>query len=1101
MIRLITGRAGSGKTEMLLREIAGAVKERRSGIILLVPEQSSHETERLLAESCPDALSLCAEVLTFSRMVDRVLSETGGAQEGIFDKGARILTMSRALRSVKNRLKVYSSVAEKHDFLEELLKVLDDFKNSGASPEKVLEAADSVAGSFGDKLRDLALICQAYDAETAAAGIDPADTLTRLVNRFDISSLKGTKEIYADGFADFKIQQLEVLERFVSSGAELTVTLCCPKLSDKSGADQFAVERSTASRLFELARRCGVQIEEIHLPEPMTAAAEPLRFLESTFLGRAKKKYDGELKGEIELFRLDSFAEECEVAAAKVMELVKMKGLRWRDIAVCARGFDSMMNEAESIFGQYGIPFYTSGRSSIMKKPLMGLIDAALECVCGSWSHEEVFRYLKTDLTGMERDEYDILENYVLQWDIKGSLWTSGRPWAFSPEGYERARDEEEREKRLSCINDLRARAAEPLLMLREEGRKAQTAREQCLAIYAFLEKIGLAERLSQRSAELRGSGEEQAADEYRQLWGILVSALENTADILGDTPMGQGEFSRLFRLVLSQYDVGTIPQTLDRVFMGDISRLRSRQVKCLIVLGANDGALPAVSDGGILSDGEKVLLEEFGLRLSAVPGERLHREMALIYTALTRAQQKLVMSCSSVPAAVFTKIKSVFSIDPVRSADMDGQQKTWAFKPCFELAAETGADKSTVSASAEAALREDGSVSAHLDDVRRAALSGVGKLSPRSTGRLYEQPIKLTASRAEDYRKCPYSYFMRYGLHAKRRIRAEIDPRISGILIHYTLEKTLSEAYEKHGGVKELSDRQIAAIAKRNIRRYLKEALGGMEDKSGRFRFLFERLERDVIQIAQMAADELRNSRFVPMAFEQRFKDAPESEKEYVIDGTADRVDIWDTGESAYLRVMDYKSGEKKFSLADVCGGIGMQMLIYLFEMQKRAEAELGKPVIPAGILYYMARTPILAAPRDATDDKLKADLASKLKPSGLLLRSDEVLKAMDERETPLFITLTEKSKKGLASALQFAQLEEHVDKIMREISQEIRSGEIAADPLFEKNEDKSPCERCDFREACSFDENKCETKRILRSVSDDEAWKVIAGGGQKEI
>ncbi len=1099
MIRLITGRAGSGKTETVLREIAGAVEERRNGIILLVPEQSSHETERLLAESCPDALSLCAEVLTFSRMADRILAETGCAQEGVFDKGARILTMSRALRSVKNRLKVYSSVAEKHDFLEELLKVLDDFKNSGALPEDITAAADDISGSFGDKLRDLALICQAYDAETAAAAIDPSDTLTRIVENFDESSLKKTKAIYADGFADFKMQQLEVLERFVRAGAELTVTLCCPKLGGRSEEAPFAVERSTAARLFDLARRCGATVEEIHLPGPMAGASEPLRFLEGAIFGPARKKYEGELNGEIELYRLDSFAGECSAAAAKVLELVKEKGYRWRDIAVCSRGFDSVMNEAESIFGQYGIPFYTSGRSSIMKKPLMGLIDAALECVCGSWSHEEVFRYLKTDLTGMERDEYDILENYVLQWDIRDSLWTSGRPWSFSPEGYDRAFDDEETEKRLAYINALRIRAAEPLLMLREEGKRARTAKEQCLALYAFLEKIGLAERLSRRSQELRASGEDQAADEYRQLWGILVSALENTADILRDTPMGQNEFSRLFRLVLSQYDVGTIPQTLDRVFMGDISRLRSRQVKCLIVLSANDGALPAVSEGGILSDDEKERLAGYGVHVAAVREERLHRELALIYSAFTRARQKLIISCSSAPAAVFTKIKTIFSIEPVKTADLDGAEKTWALKPCFELAAETGPGKSTVSASAEAALREDGSISAHLDDVRRAAISGVGKLSRRSTSRLYKEPLKLTASRAESYRKCPYSYFMRYGLHAKRRQKAEIDPRISGLLIHYTLEKTLSEAYEKHGGVKEMSDKEIAASARRHIRRYLKEMLGGMEDKSGRFRFLFERLEGDVVQIARMAADELRNSRFVPMAFEQRFRDVSDVEREYIIDGTADRVDIWDTGESVYLRVMDYKSGGKTFSLADVCGGIGMQMLIYLFEMQKRAETELGKQIIPAGILYYMAKLPILNAPRDVSDDKLKEDLAGKLKPSGLLLRSDEVLKAMDEREPPLFIKLTEKSKKGLASAQQFAQLEDHVDKIMREISQEIRGGIVAADPLFEKEagRDKSPCERCDFREACAFDERRCEAKRMLRSISDDEAWKEIAGGG----
>ncbi len=1098
MLTILTGRSGSGKTTRILSEIGTAAESGKGGMTLLVPEQNSHEAERRLSAYCGPGINLYAEVLSFSRLADRIFSEVGGLAEPVLDKGGRIIMMSLALRAVKSRLRVYGSASEKAEFLEKFLDIWDDLKNSCITTDQLADAAKGSSGTLSDKLSDISLICGAYDALTKNIAIDPRDRLSKLADAVTESDFGKDGKIYIDGFSDFTLQELRIIEGFLKKGVHITVALTCCEQENPDVGGVFYVQQKAMARLAEIARRGGIRYEAIHMDEAAKNKAPDLTFIERN-LFEAKRPFYGKASSAFELCCSGTLVGECEMAASKVIELTREHGYRFRDIALAARGFESIAPIVESIFEYYGIPVFLSRMADILSKPIISLVISALECVSGAWDHETVFRYLKTRLAGLSPDECDILENYVLKWSIRGSGWTSDRDWTQNPSGYASETTEKERSL-LQNINELRRRAAAPLLKLREEGSKAKTAAGQAQALYRFVEGIDLARQLEARSSLNALSGDLQSAEEYRQLWEIFIGALDQMVSLLGETPMDQKEFSDLLKLVLSQYDVGSIPASLDCVTLGDMSRLRARKTKCLIIINASDTNIPGIGEEkGILSESEREELEALGISIADLPEERLYREMGLVYTALTLPDEHLILSyhggVNDRPSFVFGRIEQMFGIKVNTEEMMADQWKTSAPGPCFDLALSD--KKSELSEAARLYFENSENWKEKISAVRNSAGLTRGELAKNAAERLYGRKIKISASRADKFRTCRFSYFLRYGLKAQARRTAGIDAPEAGLFMHYILEKTTREAMDL-GGFQSLSSDRVKKIAEKHIAAYLNEVYGGLEDKNGRFRYLFDRLSESALRIVFDMSEELRCSDFKPLGFELQFdNDSVSEEDDFTVIGAVDRIDGWVHEGRLYLRVVDYKTGRKSFDLSDIWYGMGMQTLIYLFELWKNGEEVYGKEIVPAGVLYAPARDIILNAPRNASDEAISNEMSKQLMRSGMLVNDPVVLKAMEKGEKfkylPVKIQGDEISGKTLASYEQFGKLSRYVGRVLSDIGAEIRNGSIAADPYF-KNRNEGACDYCEFKTACSFDDKGGQDKkRFLKRLSTDEAWNKI--------
>lgn len=158
MLTLITGRGKSGKTRLLLEAVKACPTTQMASRIVLVPEQLSHETERLLSELCGDSISFTAEVLSFTRLCDRVFARSGGGARPILDQGGRILTARLALDGIRPQLKVFGAAAGKPEFLGSMVSMVDELKSYGVTTEILTDASHNTTGLFSEKLSELALI-------------------------------------------------------------------------------------------------------------------------------------------------------------------------------------------------------------------------------------------------------------------------------------------------------------------------------------------------------------------------------------------------------------------------------------------------------------------------------------------------------------------------------------------------------------------------------------------------------------------------------------------------------------------------------------------------------------------------------------------------------------------------------------------------------------------------------------------------------------------------------------------------------------------------------------------------------------------------------
>ena len=1090
MLTIWIGRAGSGKSARVL-ETMGRERENRPQL-LLVPEHTSHEAELDLCRACGPTASRNAEVLTFQSLATRVLSETGGLAEVTLDNGGKLLTMRRCLQELHSNLKVFGRPSQRAAFLHQLTTLADEFYAYQIAPETLYRHVADMEGAMGDKLRDVALIFAAYDARLHNGETDVRSRVQKLHDSLPQSHYLDGKDLYLDGFSFFNKQEESVLALALRRCHSVTVTL----LGDRSG-QLFQNAAAQKERLVRMAREAGVECRLAYLSRQDDS---PLGHLERHCFG-SDAVWEEET-GAVALYQAATAYTEVEYVSARIRQLAA-QGYRYRDIAVASRSMDSYGPLLESVFRRDGIPAYISRRSDILEKPVMTLLLSAVDAVTGGFEYEDMFRYLKTGMTGVTAAECDLLENYVIRWDIRGNMWLRDVPWTLNPDGYGLDMTEE-RTVRLEEINRIREKVRGPLSALADGLKQRPAARDKARTLYEFAAAAGVPDALREKADELLSAGQVQLAEEYAQLWQIFCDVLDQFVEILGDTELDGEEFARLLRLVLTQYSVGTIPATLDQVKVSEITRNDRHRVRVLFLLGANDHLLPKIEkDGGVLDSDDRQALAQRDIPLSDATFDALDNELQNIYACLAQPTEQLHISWP-VTDVTGAELRPSFVVERVR-----------LLFPRLKVQREDGAYRMTLPATALCAAGENEALRRYFEGQPRyaAALAAMararrmerGRLSPEAVQSLYGRSIAMSASRIDRVKSCHFGYFMEYGLRARERKKAGFEAPEVGTFLHYLLENVNREVKEQ-GGYGQVDDEALRHMVKRYVERYAATQIQEYQNKSARFRYLFSRLRETAYTIIISIAKEMRQSDFQPVEFELSFggRDGHlpaitvrEGGASLSVSGKVDRVDGWLHDGKLYLRVVDYKTGKKSFDLTDIRYGLGIQMLLYLFTLEREGQAYFGYPIVPCGVLYQPARSVILRQDRNISDEKLKAALESELRRTGLVLGEPEVLRAMEHSalETPCYLPISVKKDGTLsgdiATAAQLGHLGRYVDRLLHQIAGEIAHGNIDADPYARGPQD-SACTYCAFASACYFDESR-DKRRQLHKTDSGEFWAML--------
>ena len=1100
MLKIIIGRARTGKSDMVLREIARLGDSGRQ--ILLVPEHASYQAELDLCRVCGNTASRHAEVLSFQRLCNRVLMRTGGLAKTTLDAGGKLLTLQRVLMELAPELNVYRHPSQKTAFLRKLLDLFDEFRSYGVAPKKLMEQVQQIEGGSRDKLYDLSLIYAEYEAQICSGSLDARDPVSKLNEKLVESEYIRGADVFVDGFAYFTSQELRLLSLILKEANSLTVVL----LGEQDSRDEiFESGNISLGKLKEVAADMGHGAE---VEETVSNCSNELNHLERYCFGE-NRVYEGSCE-RLKLREADTVFSEVEQTAADIRRLVTEGKCRFRDITIAARNLGDYVGTIKAVFERYEIPVYLSQRTDILDHPVMSFLNSVLSSVQNGYEYEDMFRWLKTGLAGLTSEECDLLENYVLKWDIHGKMWLTDVDWEENPDGYGLPMNPV-RKQRLDEVNQIRKKILKPLARLSEGLKSERTADCKVEALYSFMEEIDLQNALAHQVNAQMEAGLIQEASESEQLWELLGEVLNQIDQILHGKEIDLDVFIHLFRQVMTEYSVGTIPVTLDQVSVSEITRNDRHTTKYLFLLGVNDHVLPdPCQNNGILNDDDRDVLAAGGIRLAPAGIDRMRLEMQNLYAALAQATEGMTVSYPVTnvsgeelrPAFLVERIKTLF---PALKIEREAQGKDYrlaAKVPALEMAGM--APSGTLWQWFEKS--PDVKVKAALAAMERGQTIKRGKLSRTAVRSLYGDQISMSASRLERLRSCHFSYFMEYGLKAKPRTTASFDAPQIGTFLHFLLENVTRDVLAM-GGFSVVGEKDLHELASKYIEQFTTQELKGLENKNDRFKYLFRRLRRTAFAVVDQVAEEMRHSDFVPLEFELSFGDKgtlpavviSEPDAELRIGGKVDRVDGWIKDEKLYLRVVDYKSGRKSFDLSAVRMGLDIQMLLYLFTLQKNGTAYFGKEIEPAGVLYLPARDEILAAERNILPERLAAERQKVLKRSGLLLAEPEVLQAMEHEALtephylPLRVNKSGNLSGSIASAAQLGKLGTYVDKLLRQISAEVRQGNIDADPCCHSEED-SFCKFCDWADACHFQDGRDgDHLHYILPVKQEEFWSML--------
>ncbi len=1088
MLNILYTRAGQDARRALLERMKQSQAER---CVLLVPDQYSHESEYAMCEVLGNRASRRCEVLSFTRLARRLTDLCGGGAEQVLDAGGKMLLLYAALRETAPNLKFYKTPSRKPAFLNSLMATIDECGNYGVSPKVLIDQGTLQGSSQGDKWQDIGQIYAAYLALCETNGADPHYTMDRLLTQLKAEQWASGKDIYLHAFTDFTPQQEQIVAELACQG-QVTLALVCDPKDSASGV--FETAQVTALRLKRILGQGGVPVAEETLTGYEKYRDDSLGFLEQNLFGSLPAPWTKPCA--VTRVACPDLRKEVEYVAAEIRRLVREKQYRYRDIAVCTRKLGRYSDLLESTFQHYEIPLFESAMVDVLQKPVFALVTAALAAVAQDYPYEEIFRYLKTDLTGITREERDKLENYVLTWNIRGGTWMRQRDWDMHPDGYGKTFTDAQREE-VKALDDLRRRVIAPLEALRCNTDK--TGRGRALALYQFLTEIQLEQTLQRRVAALEERRRPEEAAQYRQLWDIVVGGLEQCAAYLEQTELEDEEFSRLFSLVLSQYDVGTIPVTLDCVTLADAERIASRDVKVLFFLGADSTAIPSCDpEPSLFSDQDRDALGNLEIELAPRQEIRLQRELTVAYETCAIPTQQLYLSyaCTAgageerTPCFLWERLGALFPNAPALTA---GESRLAAPRPALELA---GRSKTLAHI-----LARTEQCAPHVERLELAKQWRRGSLSPRGVQALFGSVVPMSATRLDLFNSCHFSHFLRFGLEAKPRQEAKFRPTEYGTFVHEVLEQVLKQA-KGYGGVAALAEqpelRRSLALAAADA--YGSEVLAGLEDAPARFRYLFDRMKSAAVAVTDSVVAELAVSDFTPAQFELGFgrgKELPPVEVNngmtLRLSGFVDRVDEWVRDGKRYLRVVDYKTGKKSFSFSDVADGRGLQMLLYLFALARSGQQVFGgEEIVPAGVLYVPARNPVVNGERSMSPEEVTKLQDKQLRRQGLVLNEPDVLQAMEHSEDGYrFLPIGEGRGKQdyLVTEAQMEQLDAYVTDTLVQAAGQMAEGNIAADPFWH-DAASNACRWCEYKSACHFEECCGDQRRLRKSLNGPAFW-----------
>lgn len=1099
------GPSGSGKSKKLHQDVLRmAAKDPDCNFLFLVPDQFTMQTQMDLVKESPNGGIMNIDVLSFGRLTHRIFEETGYGRKPVLDDTGKSLVLRKVASLVQEELPVLSKNLNKIGYIHEIKSAISEFKQYGLSVERVGELAEFAKGrgTLYYKLKDLKTLYQAFDAYVAERFITTEDTLALLSRAVHESKIMKNSVVIFDGFTGFTPIQYRLIAELMELSRMVIVSVTLGEGENPyqiTGEQElFYLSKKTVRDLQKWAQRGNVrQAEDVYLGKeglPRFRESRELAHLEKQLFRYPLKPYEESQKDSIPAIQIReamSPAGEVRGACILIKKLVLEQNYSYRDIAVVTGELETYGDFFEREAATYDIPVFIDRTRGILLNPFLEYIRSALRIVLQNFSYESVFHYLRSGLADFTMEETDLLENYILATGIKGR-----KKWG---ELFTRNATEQ--------INELRARLYGQMTPLLQ---KQETASDYVKALYEFTVAGRIQEKLLTFEEQFRADGEEERAKEYAQIYRLVMELLNQIEGLLREEAMTLQEFADILDSGFAEIEVGTIPGGVDRVIVGDMERTRLNQVKVLLFLGVNDGNIPRnANKGGIISDIDREFLKDSDIELAPTPRQQMFTQRLYLYMNMTKPSERLYLSYARIssdgktlrPSYLIDTVKALFPC-AYRGNLMEGKEsvteRIMGKKDALPYVAEELRERAQGRAGGMTDEEffslcriywEDSAFRGQMEKLLQAAYEHyehkpLGAMIARM---VYGTVLENSVSRLERYAACAYAHFLQYGLNLKEREVFQLENTDLGNIYHEVLE-VFSHRLKEHGYTwldfpKEEGEQLLWEALENCSMQYGETILYS----SARYQYMIERMYRILKRTIWSLKEQLKSGKFLPEAFEMSFSrvenlDAVNitlsEEEKMKLRGRIDRLDTCEDEDHIYVKVIDYKSGNKKFDLAAVYYGLQLQLIVYMnvaAEMMKKSHPD--KEVVPAALLYYHVNDPMIKSEEELSPEQVNDQLLKELRMNGLVNDSEEVIGLLDGSfATKSSIIPVERKSDGSLSARSsvvnrqdYEVISNYVNQKMHQFGTEILQGNIAVNPCEQGNIES--CTYCTFREICAFD------------------------------
>lgn len=1113
-LRFYFGPSGSGKSHRIYEEIMQrAAQEPGRNFLIIVPDQFTMQTQKDLVMRSDRGGILNIDVLSFGRLSHRILEEVGTKEMPVLDDTGKSLVLQKIAADLKEQLPAMGSLLHKQGYIHEVKSAISEFMQYGISTQDMdkLIASAEKRGALAMKLRDLKSLYRGFQDYIRDHFITTEETLDVLRRSLVKSKILPDSVVVFDGFTGFTPIQNRLIQELMRVCEETIVTVTIGEEEDPYQMDGeqklFHLSKKTVADLVKLAAEAEVtRGEDVFVkggPNRFTEASA-LCYLEQNLFRYQYEPYT-EKQCEIRMFEALSPREEVHQTALYIRKLIREEGLTYRDIAVVIGDLEGYASYVETEFGQLEIPCFLDRTRGIVLNPMIEYIKSALQLYIRDFSYDTVFHFLRSGMADISREEIDELENYVIRTGARGyrtysRLFTRKTEEMQQGSGQE---DTERAEETMERLNRIRQQFADTVEILHMAPRAK--AGEYVDHLYDFLVQNQVQQKLLNYQQRFEQEGDLAKAREYAQIYRLVMDLLDQIYELLGEEEISLQEFADILEAGFGEITVGTIPQNVDRIVVGDMERTRLKQVKVLFFLGVNDGNIPKnVSKGGIISDMDREFLIESGTEMAPSPRQQMYIQRLYLYLNMTKPSQRLYLSYAKVnsdgkgirPSYLIDTVRKLFPQLAVeypqnrsRLEQIEGRQEGARY-----LAEE-------LREYADGTLREEERQDFYLmyrayeadpegrDRLTAAAFrrykeSGLSRIVARA---LYGRQLENSVSRLETYAACACRHFLQYGLSLQEREEFGFEVSDMGNVYHAVLENFAGKLAESGRTWWDFDENFATQAIKEAVEGYAATYGETVLYSSARNEYAITRMSRILTRTVLTLQQHLKQGSFQPDDYELSFRfaedldsihvDLSEEEKMH-LQGRIDRIDVSEDAEHVYVKVIDYKSGNKKFDLAALYYGLQLQLVVYMnaaMELESRKHPD--KEIVPAALLYYHIDDPTIETPVELTQEQINEEILTKLRMNGVVNSDPAVVERLDRflQDKSKVIPVEKKkdgsfsARSGILSREELHVVSAYVDTKIRQIGREILDGKIAANPYEKGNEEA--CTYCAYKKVCGFD------------------------------